>query len=129
MTTHLNFVEEQTGSFDFIPRSGLIKQLTSIKCSPISPLTDNPTVKGYFNPENKHEPQSLNSRTKLSLRQANCIEPSVIPIILARQFTTSSICSMSASKATVQQLILASGALFHRIDNFLPLLIQGASCH
>ena len=52
LTTDLYFVEEQTGSFDFIPRSGLIKQLTSIKCSPISPLTDNPTVKGYVNPEN-----------------------------------------------------------------------------
>ena len=52
LTTDLYFVEEQTGSFDFIPRSGLNKQLTSIKCSPISPLTDNPTVKEYFNPEN-----------------------------------------------------------------------------
>ena len=51
-TTDLYFVEEQTGSFDFIPRSGLIKKLTSIKCSPISPLTDNLTVKGYVNPEN-----------------------------------------------------------------------------
>ena len=118
------FVEEQTGVFDLIPRSGLIKQLTRIKFSPISPLTDNPTVKGYVNPENVHERQSLKSRTKLSLRQANCIDPSVFPIILARQFTTSSICSMSAWKAAVQQLILASGTLFHRNDNFLPLLIQ-----
>ena len=47
----LYFVEKQTWSFDFIPRSGLIKPLTSTKCSPISPLTDNPTVKGYVNPE------------------------------------------------------------------------------
>ena len=51
LTTDLYFVEEKTGSFDFIPRSGLIKQLTRIKCSPISPLTDNPTVKGYVNAE------------------------------------------------------------------------------
>ena len=48
----LVFFEEQTWSFDFIPRSGLNKQLTSIKCSPISLLADNPTVKGYVNPEN-----------------------------------------------------------------------------
>ena len=60
LITDLYFVEEETGSFDFIPRSGLIKQLTSTKFSPISPLTYN-------------------------------------PIILARQFTTSLICSMSAS--------------------------------
>ena len=52
LTTDLYFVEEQTGSFDFIPRSGLIKQLTRIQFSPISPLTDNQTVKGYVNPEN-----------------------------------------------------------------------------
>ena len=52
LITDLYFVEEQTGSFDFIPRSSLIKQLTSTKCSPLSPLTDNPTVKGYVNPEN-----------------------------------------------------------------------------
>ena len=97
LTTYLYFVEEQTGSFDFIPRSGLIKHLTRIKCSPNSPLTDNPTVKGYVNPENQHEPQSLKSGTKLSLRQANCIDPSVFPIILARQFTTSSICSVSSN--------------------------------
>ena len=51
LITDLYFVEEQTGSFNFIPRSGLIKQLTSTKCSPLSPLTDNPTVKGYVNPE------------------------------------------------------------------------------
>ena len=35
----LYFVEEQTQSFDFIPISDLIKQLTSTKCSPLSPLT------------------------------------------------------------------------------------------
>ena len=52
LITDLYFVEEQTWSSDFIPRSGLIKQLTSIKCSPLSPLTDNPTVKEYVNPEN-----------------------------------------------------------------------------
>ena len=51
LTTDLYFVEEQTGSFNFIPRSGVIKQLISIKCSPLSPLTDNPTVKGYVNSE------------------------------------------------------------------------------
>ena len=52
LTTGWYFVEEQTGGFDFIPRSGLIKQLAWIKFSPISPLTYNPTVKGYVNPEN-----------------------------------------------------------------------------
>ena len=51
LITDLFFVEEQTGSFDFISRSCLIKQLTSTKCSPLSPLTDNPTVKGFVNPE------------------------------------------------------------------------------
>ena len=39
LITYLYFVEEETGNFYFIPRSGLIKQLTSTKCSPISPLT------------------------------------------------------------------------------------------
>ena len=44
LITDLYFVEEETVSFDFILRSGLIKQLTSTKCSPISPLTYNPII-------------------------------------------------------------------------------------
>ena len=35
----LEFVQEQTGSFDFFSlRSGIIRQLTSIKCSSLSSL-------------------------------------------------------------------------------------------
>ena len=98
LITELYFVEEQTGSFDSIPRSGLIKQLTSAKCSLLSPLTDNPTVKGYVNPEkcnmNLDVPSlisltQLGLRTELGLRQANYIDPSAFSIILAKQFKTS----------------------------------------